>query len=51
MVPVGTFAGTFRSKREVYQTMALEVEAYLPDFQNITIYFLKELMSGEKKCI
>ena len=45
MVPVGTFQGNFRSKRELYQTMAIEVGAYLPDVNSTTIYFLKDLIS------
>lgn len=49
-VNVASFAAKFRSKAEVYQFMTLDVKAYLPAPNTITVYFLKDLVSGTKKC-
>ena len=45
------FASKFQSKRECYTFLTLDVKAYLPPYKNITIYFLKDLVSGERKFI
>ena len=44
------FAAKFRSKSEVYAFMSIDVAAYLPPHECVTIYFLKELVEGKKKC-
>ena len=36
------FASKFRSKREVYMFLVVDCRAYLPPFETVTIYFLKE---------
>ena len=43
------FASKYKSKREVYNFLTLEVKAYLPNYDTITIYFLKDLIYGKKK--
>ena len=43
------FAAKYRSKREIYNFLATDVGIYLPPYDNVTIYFLKELMMGKKK--
>ena len=43
------FAAKYRSKREIYNFLATDVGVYLPPYDNITIYFLKELMMGKKE--
>jgi hypothetical protein len=50
MVPIGALQGTMRCKREVYLCLSIDCKAYLDDEKNITIYFLKQLISGEKLC-
>jgi len=45
------FASKFNSKRECYTFLTLSVKAYMPDYRTITIYFLKDLISGKKKYI
>ena len=47
---VATFAAKFRSKREVYQFLTFDVRAYLPAVHTVTVYFLKDIVSGAKKC-
>ena len=45
------FGSKFQSKRECYTFLTLDVKAYLPDYKAVTVYFLKDLVSGEKKFI
>ena len=45
------FAAKYQSKRETYNFLACDVGVYLPPYDNVTIYFLKELMSGKKKML
>jgi hypothetical protein len=44
------FSTKFRSKNEVYSFMVNDVAAYLPPKECVTIYYLKDLVSGNKKC-
>ena len=44
------FAAKFRSKTEVYTFLTVDVGAYLPPPECLTIYFLKSLSMGHKKC-
>ena len=43
-----TFAAKFRSKREVWNFLAVDVGAYLPPYENVTIYHMKDLVTGVK---
>ena len=45
------FSSKYRSKREIYNFLAGEVGIFLPPYDNVTIYVLKELMSGKKKML
>ena len=45
------FAAKYKSKREIYNFLACEVGVYLPPYDNVAIYFLKELMNGKKKML
>ena len=59
-VTTATFAAKFRSKRgkckllltlkEVFTFLTVDVKAYLPAMNTVTIYFLKDLITGQKKC-
>ena len=42
------FSAKYRSKREIYNFLACEVGVFLPPYDNTTIYFLKELMGGQR---
>ena len=44
------FSAKFRSKNEVYAFLSIDVEAYVPSKDCVTIYFLKDLVNGKKKC-
>ena len=45
-----SFAAKYRSKREIYNLLTVDVGAYLPPFETVTIYYLKDIISGKKKC-
>ena len=49
-ITAATFASKFNSKREIYMFLTVDVRAYLPAYDTVTIYFLKDLISGAKKC-
>ena len=49
-ITAATFASKFNSKREVYMFLTVECTAYLPSVDSVSIYFLKDLVSGTKKC-
>ena len=44
------FEAKFRTKTEVYRFLDVEVDAYLPPKDCVTIYFLKDLMTAKRKC-
>ena len=44
------FAAKYNSKRECYSFLTLDCKGYLPDYHSVTIYFLKDLIAGRKKC-
>ena len=48
-VTSATFSSKFRSKGEIYVFLTVDVKAYLPKCDNVTIYFLKDLVRGERK--
>ena len=50
VVNVNTFAAKFKSKREIYTFLTIDGGAYLPSYDVLTIYFLKDLLQGRKKC-
>ncbi len=43
------FASKYKSKREVYNFLTIDCHAYLPPYDTLTIYFLKDLIGGRKK--
>ena len=49
-ITTAEFSAKFRSKYEVYQFMTIDAKAYLPAPENVTIYFLKDLIRGVKSC-
>ena len=51
IVTTKEFNAKFRSKREVYQFLAFDVEAYLPPYDNVTVFHLRDLASGKRQII
>ena len=48
-IPAASFAAKFASKKELFNFLSVEVGAYLCSHEVLTIYFLKDLVSGKKK--
>ena len=48
-VTAAEFAAKYKSKREIYNFLAVDCMAYLQPYHTLTIYFIKDLMSGQKK--
>ena len=48
-VTSAAFSAKFRSKREIYSFLTLDAKAYLCNCDNLTIYFLKDLVTGKRK--
>jgi hypothetical protein len=48
-VTAAAFSSKFRSKKEIYVFLTVDVRAYLPNYDNLTIYFCKDLVSGQRK--
>ena len=45
------FGSRFKSKAEIYRFITLELQAYLPSQNVITLYFISDLLSGKKKVL
>ena len=50
-VTASSFASKFKDKREVYRFLSSEVHAYLPDYDNVTVWHLRDLASGKRTII
>ena len=44
------FASKFSTKRECFTFLTIDCKAYLPSYDTLTIYFMKDLITGKKKC-
>ena len=49
-VNVASFAAKFRNKREIFTFLTVDAEVYLPPFETVTVYYLKDIIQGAKKC-
>ena len=49
-VTATAFASKYKSKLEVYNFLAVDCKCYLPEYKQVTIYFLKDIVRGYKKC-
>ena len=43
-VNVASFAAKFRNKREIYTFLTVDAEVYLPPFETVTVYYLKDII-------
>ena len=48
-INAATFAAKFKSKKECYNFLSIEAGGYLPPYQSITIFHMKQMISGKKK--
>ena len=49
-INVNSFSAKYRNKREIYTFLTVDGEVYLPPFETVTVYYLKALIQGDKKC-
>jgi hypothetical protein len=49
-ISAAEFAAKYKSKREIYTFLTVDAGAYMPPYDTVTIYFLKEIINGAKKC-
>ena len=49
-VNAAEFAAKYRSKPECYSFLTVKVKAYLPSVDTVTLYFLRDIISGKSKC-
>ena len=43
------FSAKFKSKAEIYFFLTVQCKAYLPRKEHVTMFFLRDLFSGDKK--
>ncbi len=44
------FAAKYNSKKECFNFLSVDCKAYLSSYETVTIYFLKDIIAGKKKC-
>jgi hypothetical protein len=50
MVPAAVISAKYKSKRDIYYLLTVDASAYLPHHDHCTVYWLKDLVSGQKRC-
>jgi hypothetical protein len=45
------FGSKFQSKREVYRFLTLECGVYLPSYETVTIFHMRDMVAGKRKRI
>ena len=51
VVTVAEFNAKYRSKQEVFRFLSFDCGAYLPSYQTVTIFHLRDLACGDRKII
>ena len=49
-IPAAEFKAKYNSKKECFYFLSVDCKAYLSSYETVTIYFLKDLIAGTKKC-
>jgi hypothetical protein len=50
-VNVNELSSKMKSKKELYNFLLQDCQAYLPPLHSTNVYFLKQIMKGEKEVI
>ena len=48
LIPVKLFSAKYKSKRELWNFLAIECGTYLPAYDVVNIYFLRDLCNSKK---
>lgn len=49
-ITAAEFRAKYNSKKECFNFLSVDCKAYLSSYETVTIYFLKDLIGGKKKC-
>ena len=49
-ISLAEFSKKYRTKKEVWQFVAMEMDVYCPEYEQCTTYFLADLACGVKHC-
>ena len=49
-VSIQSFGAKFQTKQSIYYFLTVEVGAYLPPKSCVTMYYLRDLINGARKC-
>ena len=50
VVSVQSFGAKFQTKHAIHYFLTVEVGAYLPPKSCVTMYYLRDLINGKRKC-
>ena len=45
------FAAKFKSKREVWRFATTEADIYLPSYETVTVFHIRDLLAGKRRLI
>ena len=49
-VEAASFGAKYKSKREIFTFLTVDAKVYLPNYELVTIYFMRDIIMGVKKC-
>ena len=49
-ITAAEFRSKYNSKKECFFFLSVDCKAYLSSYETVTIYFLKDIIAGKKKC-
>ena len=44
-----SFAAKFKSKKEIYNFLTIDGKVYLPPYETVSVYHMRDIVSGAKK--
>ena len=47
---IQSFGVKFQTKKAIHQFLTVEVRAYLPAKTCVTMYFMRDIITGKRKC-
>lgn len=51
MIAPAAFQAKYKSKREVWRFLSTDASVYLPPYQTVTIYHMRDLVAGKRRMI
>lgn len=50
-INAASFGAKFSSKREVYRFLTAEARIYLPSYETVTVFHMRDLVAGRRRLI